>query len=232
MNVTWITQAGLVFENDKMTVMVDPYLSNSVAESFDPKKERRIPVDEGVFDIQPDVIIITHDHLDHLDPATLKKFLCRGGKPITVLAPYNAYVKLCEIGDKEHNYVLLNPHSVWSEGGLTFYAVKAEHSDVTAAGYIIDDGKETFYISGDTLYNYDVIDDVIELCEDGVDYAFLPINGVGNNMNAKDAADFAFEIGARCAVPIHFGLFDSIDPKDFDFDNTLILDPYVKTSLK
>ena len=44
MNVTWITQAGLVFENDRMTVMVDPYLSNSVAETIDPKKERRMPV--------------------------------------------------------------------------------------------------------------------------------------------------------------------------------------------
>ena len=31
MNVTWITQAGLVFENERLTVMVDPYLSNSVA---------------------------------------------------------------------------------------------------------------------------------------------------------------------------------------------------------
>ena len=231
MNVTWITQAGLVFENDKMTVMVDPYLSNSVAESFDPAKQRRIAVPESVFDIRPDVIVITHDHLDHLDPETLKRFLVGREKPITVLAPYNAYMKVKELGGG-HNYVLLNPHSVWSEGGLTFYAVKAEHSDTTAAGYIIDDGKETFYVSGDTLYNYDVIDDVIELCEDGVDFAFLPINGVGNNMNIRDAADFACEIGAKCAIPVHYGLFDDIDPKEFDFDNTLILTPFVKGVLK
>ena len=231
MNVTWITQAGLVFENEKMTVMVDPYLSNSVEEQFDPEKKRRIPIDESVFDIRPDVIIITHDHLDHLDPKTLEIFFKRAEKSITVLAPYNAYMKLKEIGAK-HNIVLLNPHSVWSEGGLTFYAVKAEHSDTTAAGYIIDDGQKTYYISGDTLYNYDVIDDVIELCEDGVDYAFLPINGVGNNMNARDAADFACEIGAKCAIPIHYGLFDNIDPRDFDFDNTIILEPYTKGSLK
>ena len=231
MNVTWITQAGLIFENEKITVMVDPYLSNSVAQTLDPSKERRIPVDESVFDVRPDVIIITHEHLDHLDPDTLKRFLCREGKPITVLAPYNAYMKVREFGGP-HNYVLLNPHSVWSEGGVTFYAVSAEHSDRCAAGYIIDDGKRTYYVSGDTLYNYDVIDDVIELCEDGVDYAFLPINGVGNNMNIRDAADFACEIGAKCAVPIHYGLFDNIDPRNFDFDNTLILEPYVQGTLK
>ncbi len=231
MNVSWITQAGLVFEWDEITVMVDPYLSNSVAEQLDKKKERRIPVDESVFDIRPDVIIITHEHLDHLDPETLGVFLSRDDKPITVLAPYNAYKKLVAFGGC-HNYVMLNPHSVWSEGGLTFYAVSAEHSDRTAAGYIIDDGVATYYISGDTLYNYNVIDDVIELCEDGVDYAFLPINGVGNNMNARDAADFACEIGAGCAVPLHYGLFDSIDPSDFDFDNVLLLKPYEKVTLK
>lgn len=230
MNVTWITQGGLVFENGKMTVMVDPYLSDSVAREIDPRKTRRIPVDESIFDLRPNVIIITHEHLDHLDPETLRKFLCREGDPITVLAPYNAYLKLREFGG-DHNYVLLSPHSVWSEGGLTFYAVSAEHSDRCAAGYIIDDGQRTYYVSGDTLYNYDVIDDVIELCEDGVDYAFVPINGVGNNMNARDAADFVSEIGAKCAIPLHFGLFDDIDPKEFDFENALILKPYVKRKL-
>ncbi len=231
MYVTWITQGGLLFESDRLTVMVDPYLSDSVAEKLDPKKKRRIPVKESLFDIHPDVIIITHDHLDHLDPDTLVKFLSRDDKPITVLAPWNAYCKLREFGGI-HNYVLLSPHSVWSEGGLTFYAVSAAHSDRYAAGYIIDDGSKTYYVSGDTLYNYDVIDDVIELCEDGVDYAFLPVNGVGNNMNMRDAADFACEIGAKCAVPIHWGLFDNLDPKEFDFDNTLILEPYVRGVLK
>lgn len=229
MLVRWITQAGLVFESERATVMVDPYLSDSVAEQLNPAKKRRMPVDESVFDIDPDVIIITHEHLDHLDPATLERFLGKGKKK-TVLAPYNAYRKLLGFGGG-HNYVLLRQGSVWSELGLTFYAVRAEHSDITAAGYIIDDGDKTYYISGDTLYNFDVIDDVIDLCEDGVDYAFLPINGVGNNMNIRDAADFAYEIDAKCVVPIHYGLFDDIDPRELDFDDCLILKPYERVEL-
>ena len=228
MFVRWITQGGLVFDNGRITVMVDPYLSDSVGE-INPAKHRRIAVDESVFDISPDVIIVTHEHLDHLDPVTLKRFLSTD-KPITLLAPYNAYTKLRELGGC-HNYVMLRPGSVWSQGGVTFYSVRAEHSDLTAAGYILDDGDKTYYISGDTLYNYDVIDDVIELCEDGVDYAFLPINGVGNNMNARDAADFASEIGAKCAVPIHYGLFDDLTPDAFDFDDRIILEPYKETKL-
>ena len=228
MKVTWLTQAGLLFENDKLKIMVDPYLSDSVGKISE-AKHRRIPVEERFFDITPDVLIITHDHLDHLDPETLERLLDTE-KKITVLAPTNAYRKLVSMGHG-HNYVLLNPHSVWSEGNVTFYAVSAAHSDPTAAGYILDDGKRTYYITGDTLYNFDVIDDVLDLVEDGVDYLFLPINGVGNNMNAKDAADFAYELGAKHAIPLHYGLFDEIDPATFDFDNTVILTPYLETEL-
>ena len=229
MKVTWLTQAGLLFENDNVKVMVDPYFSDSVGK-LNEKKHRRIPVCEKYFDITPDVLIITHDHLDHLDPETLSKILGEAKKPITVLAPAAAYNKLIAFGG-EHNYVRLNPPSVWSEKGVTFYSVHAEHSDRTAAGFILDDGKKTYYVSGDTLYNYDVIDDVLELVEDGVDYAFLPINGKGNNMNAKDAADFAYELSAAHAVPIHWGLFDSIDPADFDFEDSIVLTPYEAVEL-
>lgn len=229
MKATWLTHAGLLFESSKLKIMVDPYLSNSVGKSC-PEKKRRIPVNEKYFDVAPDVILITHDHADHLDTETLMPLLEKSAKPITFLASESAYMKLREYGGP-HNYVLLAPHSVWSQGGVTFYSVKAEHSDRTAVGFIIDDSKKTYYVSGDTLYNYDVIDDVLDLVENGVDYAFLPIGGVGNNMNAKDAADFAYEIGAKCAVPVHYGLFDSIDPSEFDFEDALILMPYEERKL-
>ena len=229
MKLTWLTQAGLLFENESVTVMVDPYFSDSVG-ARSPEKHRRIPFDEKFLAKAPDLILITHDHLDHLDPETIEGIISRSNKPITFLAPENAYNKLRAYGG-EHNYVMLNPHSVWSEKGITFYAVHAEHSDRTAVGFILDDGEKTYYVSGDTLYNFDVIDEVLELVEDGVDYAFVPINGRGNNMNAKDAADFAYEIDAKTAIPLHYGLFDDIDPAVFDFEDSLILTPYVPVEI-
>ena len=227
MKVTWLTQAGLMFENERMTVIVDPYLSDSQATNG---KKRRVPVDESYLDVCPDVILLTHSHPYHLDAETLSKYLSRTDKSITVLASKSAYEKLISLGYR-HNIVLLSPHSVWSEGGITFYSVKAEHGDRDAVGFILDDAEKTYYVSGDTLYNFDVIDDCLDLVEDGVDYAFLPINGRGNNMNAKDAADFAYEIGAGVAVPIHYGLFDDTDPDDFDFEDRMILTPYVPVEL-
>ena len=224
MKVTWLAHSGLSFENDRLTVLVDPYLSDSLGEKCDCMR-RRVPLDESFFELKPDVVLITHSHPDHLDTATLDRFLKNTDKEITVLANGSSYDKLAALGYR-HNLVLLSPHSVWSEGGVTFYAVKAEHSERDAVGFILDDGEKTYYVSGDTLYNFDVIDDCLDLVEDGVDYAFLPINGKHNNMNAKDAADFAYEIGAKMAVPVHYGLFDEVDPEDFDFDDKLVLTPY------
>lgn len=229
MNVTWLAHSGLLFENENIRVLVDPYLSDSLAE-HDPDKKRKIPVDESFFDVSVDVVLITHAHQDHLDPETLSRFLSKKDRCITVLASPSAYEKIVEIG-YEHNIVLLAPHSVYSVGGVTFYSVKAEHNDRDAVGFILDDGEKTYYVSGDTLYNFDVIDDCLDLVEDGVDYAFLPINGKGNNMNAKDAADFAYEIGAKVAIPVHYGLFDTVDPKEFDFDDRQIIAPYEKVEL-
>ena len=229
MKVTWLTQAGLLFESDKVTVLVDPYLSDSVGE-IDAAKHRRIPVKEEYFEVKPDVILITHNHLDHLDPATLSHYLGADRECVNVLSPGASYDKLCQMGGG-HNYVLLDPHSVYSVNGVTFYSVRAAHSDRTACGFIIDDGEKTYYVSGDTVYNFDVIDDVLDLVESGVDYAFLPINGKGNNMHARDAADFAYEIGAHFAVPLHYGLFDDLDASEFDFEDAVVLTPYEPTEL-
>jgi hypothetical protein len=45
-------------------------------------------------------------------------------------------------------------------------------------------------------------------------------------MNASDAADFAYEIGAKCGVPLHYGLFDDINPEVFDFEDKIFLKPF------
>ena len=229
MKVTWLTQAGLLLENEKIKIMADPYLTDSLGD-MKPEKKRRIAVDESYFDAAPHVILITHSHIDHLDMLTLTRVLAGCKSPALVLASPSAYDKLLSIGG-EHNYVLMAPHSVWSERGVTFYSVHAEHSDREAVGFIIDDGRQTFYISGDTVYNYDVIDDVLDLAPDGVDFAFLPINGRGNNMNAPDAADFAYEIDAKHAIPVHYGTTDDTTPDDFDFEDKIILEPCKATEL-
>lgn len=224
MKITWLGQAGFLLENENHTILIDPYLSDEVAK-INPLNWRRVPVDESFFDVKPDVIMLTHSHLDHLDTLTLSHYINEDSE-ITVLAPYDTWKEVRKLGGAKNNYVMLNRGSAWSFGDITVYAVKAEHSDLTAVGFVIDDSKKTYYFTGDTLYNYDVIEEVNSLFCEGVDVVFLPINGVGNNMNAEDATDFAYDVGAKKAVPVHFGLFDTLSPEAFEFENRIIPEIY------
>ncbi len=224
MKITWLGQAGFLLENENHTILIDPYLSDEVAK-INPLNWRRVPVDESFLGVKPDVIMLTHSHLDHLDTSTLSHYINRDSE-ITVLAPYDTWKEVRKLGGAKNNYVMLNRGSAWSFGDITVYAVKAEHSDLTAVGFVIDDSKKTYYFTGDTLYNYDVIEEVNSLFCEGVDVVFLPINGVGNNMNAEDATDFAYDVGAKKAVPVHFGLFDTLSPEAFEFENRIIPEIY------
>lgn len=224
MKVILLGQAGLLFDLDGVRVMVDPYLSNSV-ERLEPKNYRRQPIDESFFDIKPDILVLTHNHLDHTDPETLKKLFSRHNG-ICVLASGNAWQTVRKFGG-DNNYIMFNRGTVWTEKGIRFEAIHAEHSDDKAVGVIISYDRKNYYITGDTLYNKKVIKDI----NVPIDVVFLPINGVGNNMNMTDAAQFAREIKAKTAVPVHFGMFDSINAGEFNFKNKVIPEIYKEISV-
>ena len=216
MKITWLGQAGLMFETDGKIILVDPYLSDSVAQ-VEPHNTRRVPVDEKYLKITPDIIVLTHNHLDHTDLETLKYYLYEDSK-VCVLASYNAWQNIRKkFGGLQNNYVMFNEGTRWTEDAVQFEAVYAEHSDDTAIGVIIRAEGKVYYITGDTLYNKRVFKNLPEK----IDYVFLPVNGKGNNMNMVDGKAFCEKIGAT-AIPLHCGLFDAIDLNDFAYENKVL----------
>lgn len=216
MKITWLGQAGLLFETEGKKILIDPYLSDFV-KTVNPKNYRRVPVDERFLQIKPDVILCTHNHLDHVDPETLKHYL-REDTECLVLAPEGGWQEIRKFGGS-NNYVRFQNGTEWTEGGVRFRAVFAEHSDPYAIGVILSAEGKNYYVTGDTLYSERVFE---SLPDTELEAVFLPINGVGNNMNAADAARFAKRTGAKYAVPIHFGLFDELDPHTFEHPNRVI----------
>lgn len=224
MKVTWLGQAGLLFETENKIIMVDPYLSDSV-EKIEPQNKRRVPVDKSFFNVKPDIIVLTHNHLDHTDPDTLKYYISENSNTL-VLASENAWRTVRKLFGGNNNYVMFNRHSEWTEGNIKFTAVKAEHSDENAIGFIMEAEGKKYYITGDTLYNKNIFSDLPEK----IDYVFLPINGRGNNMNMKDGKRFCEQIGAK-AVPLHCGLFDDLDMNKFGYENKVIPEFYKEIKL-
>ena len=225
MKITWLGQAGLLFDNGSAKIMVDPYLSDSV-EKVNPANARRVAVKEEIFRIEPDVLIFTHDHLDHYDPETAAVFLGEGRTPKTVLCPWSVWQKVRQFGGG-HNYVLFDRHSQWTQFGFRFTAVTAAHSDQYAIGVIISDSSKVYYITGDTLYNHRIFQDLPQ----NIDVVFLPVNGVGNNMNAQDAAEFFRRCGAKKAAPYHVGMFDDLSPAILPVEEKITLEIYKETEV-
>lgn len=215
MKITYLGQAGWLFETEQVCAMIDPYFSDSVRKLHD-TSYRRVPMDERFLQITPDVLICTHNHLDHYDPETVEPML-RTEKKITVLGPTSVWQEARKLGGP-HNYVCFDRHTRWTQGDVTFIAVKAEHSDPYAIGVLIVDSSDVYYVTGDTLYNTDVLADLPE----GIKAVFLPINGAGNNMNAVDAAAFAAATGAEYSVPCHVGMLDDLTAEAYVAPNRVL----------
>lgn len=221
MKITWLGQAGLFIEGKEATIMLDPYLSDS-CHKVNPGSFRRTPIDEKYLNIETDFLLFTHNHMDHYDPETAPALLAHE-KKMTVLGPTSVFQEARKNGGA-HNYVMFNRYSVWTEKGFRFTAVKAEHSDPCAIGYVIEDlnEKQIIYVTGDTLYNKDIFADLPKK----LDAVILPVNGVGNNMNMNDAAAFAKKTGARVAVPVHCHMFDDKELSDFPYEKKVVPTAY------
>ncbi len=224
MKIKWITQAGLTMEADGKKIIIDPYLSDS-CERLNPLSKRRMPIDQAVLNDKYDIVIFTHNHLDHTDPDTYPIILNKEHSKL-VIAPWSSYLTVRELKGN-NNYVSFRPGTVWTEGNIKFTSIKAEHSDLDAIGVLIEYEGKKYYVTGDTLYNKEVV----ESAPKNADYVFVPVNGVGNNMNMTDAAQFATDIGAKHVVPFHVGLFDSHTPDEFEHERRLILEVYKEYDL-
>ena len=225
MKVTWLGQAGLLFEYNEIKILIDPYLSDS-CRKVNPKSVRKILIDERFLNITPDVLILTHKHLDHTDPETLNHYLGKDGN-ITVLASKGAWDIARNFGGN-HNYVMFNYQTEFTTCDICFKAVYAEHSDENAIGVIFECDGQIYYITGDTLYNERIFADLPPM----IDVIFLPVNGKGNNLNFEDAKRFAKRCGAKKVVPLHWGMFDEFISDDFVFENFVALKPYKSEILK
>lgn len=224
--ITFLGQAGLLFEINDKKILIDPYLSDNV-KKYEPENYRRQKIDESFLKIIPDIIVITHAHLDHYDKQTLKFYLTDDGN-VTVLSPTSVWEDVKKTGGR-NNYVLFDAGASVCEYGVKFIAVKAVHSDPYAIGVIIEAENENYYITGDTLFRESVFNSLPNI---SIKAVFLPINGVKNNMNVSEAVEFSKRIGAEYTVPVHFGMFDCMTGKELKTDNAVVPQIYKEIVLK
>lgn len=207
-------QAGLYITlKDGTTLAVDPYLSDSLYEKKDKRFIRNIPIEETWLSACPDIILITHDHGDHLDMETMRLWLAEKQEK-QILGPEPVFRALRKAWPKEHNIFTMRPGVSVTFEDLYVKAISAAHETIYAVGYLIKAEEKCIYITGDTLYTEDILK---QLSGEKIDLMFSCINGVGNNMNVIDAARLVNALRPKNVVPVHWDMFKSLgaNPEEF-----------------
>ncbi len=149
---------------------------------------------------QADLILLTHDHADHLDQAALA--LVRTPATDIVLPPVCA--------DRVQGGLILKNGETRTVRGITVTAVPAYnlvhhrdngepfHPRGAGNGYLLDFGDTRLYVAGDT-------ENTPEMAAlKDVDIAFLPMN-LPYTMTPEMVADAARAFRPRILYPYHYG---------------------------
>ena len=197
--ITWIGHGSVLVDMDGVALITDPVLRRRVAHL------RRFAPPVGELPT-PDAVLVSHQHSDHLDPPSLRRF----GLEVPLVAAPGAADYLRRRGFR--HVTELAPGEATPVGEVTVRATFADHGGArmrgtggTAVGFVLD-GSRRVYFAGDT----DVFPEMAELGP--VDVALLPIWGWGptlgpGHLDPDRAAEAAALLRARVVVPIHWGTY-------------------------
>ena len=197
LKIRWIGQSGYVLSDGKTEICIDPYLSNVVDRIAN--RGRMVKPPFSPEELKSDVVICTHNHLDHIDIDAIPLMKKQN---MLFLSPDDAKNTLLECGVV--NYKSFDEGTTVKIGDFELKAVFAEHT-VPAIGVIVKHNGITMYFSGDTEYN----DKLEELKKYNIDIMFICINGKLGNMNVNDAVKLTKIINPKVGVPTHYGMFES-----------------------
>ena len=208
-------QAGFIIRSGGVTVVIDPYLSDSVG-AVAPDFARAIPVPLAPGDLKADVFIVTHDHLDHLDPDTVRAY--RYAAETSFVAPRLAARKLASLGIPASRITTIDSGVSADVSGVKvsgIYAIPTSRDVLDSTGYLLEfpTGRSVYH-SGDTAFSQLLLDaapraEVLLVC----------INGKYGNLDVSEAVRLASAVTPRIAVPMHYDvmLLNSENPESFRY---------------
>ena len=179
--LSWLGHASFRWSRAGKTIYLDPWKLSS--EPHD-----------------ADLVLITHPHFDHLDPADIAKV---SGPKTEVVTVAECAAKLKEAGFFGTVRVVKPGEKVVAQG-VSIEVVPAYNTDKNFhlkesgwAGFIVELDGVRLYHAGDT-------DFIPEMKEIKTDVALLPVSGT-YCMTAEQAAEAAKAINPKVAVPMHYG---------------------------
>ena len=220
--LTWLGQASFLLHLDGVTVLTDPFLSQWACPLPPFGPSRWAGPGMAVESLPPvDVVVVSHDHYDHLSAETVEALT--GKERIEVVVPLGLASFF-----RDRGYARV--HEVdWGEAiqvnGLTITALPVYHSSGRGlfdrneslwAGYAIRSAGHRIFFSGDTAYG-PVFRDIVAT-RGPFDYGLLPIGAYephrqtrATHVAPEEALAIAMDIGVRTMVAHHWGTIPLTD---------------------
>ncbi len=211
--IAWLGHSSFIIVWRNQTLLLDPVFARTIG-----VVPRRLPVSKAIHEVNPQAILVSHAHMDHLNNPSLSLFpdtpIYLPNKTERFLSPANLR--------RAHSVQLRKPFNL---GSLTIMPVEALHGGwrypwqqgYMALGYVISDGKHRVYYAGDSAYgpHFSEIGN-----ESPIDIALLPIGAYSprwflkdKHLNPPEAVQAANDLRARNVIPYHFGTYRlALDP--------------------
>jgi L-ascorbate metabolism protein UlaG (beta-lactamase superfamily)/protein-tyrosine-phosphatase len=220
----WLGQAGFLIEQAGLRIVIDAYLSDSLAVKYAGTRfphQRMMPPPVAPSELRGvDWILCTHGHTDHMDPGTLPALLAANPRA-RVIVPRAEAARAVERGVPQERLVLMDAGETRDLGGVKITAVPAAHEELRQTedghlflGYVLHGAGVTLWHSGDSIPWPGLVE---WLAPFRVDVALLPVNGrdaeraangVPGNFTLAEAVALTDAIGAPAMLGHHIGLFE------------------------
>ena len=223
LRITFVNHATFLLQLDGLNILTDPIWSERASPVSWAGPRRRRPPGIRLQDLPPiDLVLLSHDHYDHMDIPTLRRLACEHHPTI--------YTGL-------NNARLLARHGIcnvveldwWQEAAarsdMSITAVPAQHfsgrtpfqTDKTLwCGFVVRTDDSTVYFAGDTGAGPHIEQIARRFPE--IDLAILPIGAfrpewfMGEvHMSPREAVDAHLALRAHASVASHFGTFRLAD---------------------
>lgn len=217
--VTWVGHATLLVQLDGVNLLTDPQWSDRASPFSWAGPKRFVPPGLRFEDLPPiHLVLISHDHYDHLDVATVRR-LARTHRP-RFLVPLGLEAWFADLGITD--VIELDWWQERVERGLRITCVPAQHFSGRTpwdrnrrlwAGWTVRGRDRRLYFAGDTALfgGFRQIGERLG----PFDLALLPIGAYlppvimkASHTTPEEALQALEEVRGRVMVPIHWGTFD------------------------
>ncbi|MES2975583.1 MAG: MBL fold metallo-hydrolase [Pseudomonadota bacterium] len=235
--VTWVGHATVLAQLGGLSMLTDPIFSDRASPIAFAGPKRHQPPGVALAELpRIDLVLVSHNHYDHLDEASARALDAQPGGPPLFVVPLGLKPWLAARGI--HNAIELDwwqGHTLAAPGGeVEVVLVPAQHWSARGlndrmltlwGGFAVFAPDCHLFYAGDTGYSRDFTDMRERFAHrqraadgGGFDIALLPIGAyeprwfmTHQHVNVEEAVKIHHDLGAKRSLGVHWGTFELTD---------------------